>query len=259
MTDLPPDLAELSILASARRRAAEYYAPLLDSDDELLKVGAWCALLDREEVSVEQYPQIVGLATYGAIQRRAFRFFESIWEHELAAAVAAAAASDSASARSLAMQAELACDDRAAAVAERHRYLATGRFDALVAMVNKNEAAEGWRAALALATKVLVLNPHDPIAACLVLHLVHEAREREMLRAILSLLKDAGLHPYVALAYNAALQLTQGNPRECLRWLGQLAAMRPPRPDVLARIRPLALQLNAEALEKLGDLSLIHI
>src|SRR5262249_36309431 len=33
----------------------------------------------------------------------------------------------------------------------------------------------------------------------------------------------------------------------------QLNARRAPRPDVLVRVRPLALQLNAEAVEKLGD------
>src|SRR3569623_362626 len=119
MTTLPPDLAGLSILASARRKAAEYYAPRLDSDDDVLKVGAWCALLERDEVSVEQYPRVVELATHGAIQRRAFRFFESNWEHELAAAVTAKDATSLGSARALAMRAERACDDRAAVEAQR--------------------------------------------------------------------------------------------------------------------------------------------
>lgn len=253
MIPLPPDLAELSILASARRQAAEYYAPLLDSDDDVLKVGAWCALLDREEVTVEQYPRVVALAAHGAIQRRAFRFFESNWEHDLAAAVAAKVATSPASARALAMRAELACDDRAAVEAQRYRFLATGRFDALVAMVTKDEVAEGWRAALALAIKVFILNPHDPMEASLVLHLIYEAREHDMLRAVLDLLRENMLHPYVALAYNAALHLMQGTPRECLRSLSELNAMHAPRPDVLARIRPMALQLNAEAIDTLGD------
>ena len=241
------------MLTSARRKAAEYYAPLLDSDDDVLKIGAWCALLDREEVTVEQYPRIVELATHGAIQRRAFRFFESNWEHELAAAVAAKVATSPGSARALAMRAELACDDRAAVEAQRYRFLATGRFDALIAMVTRHEAAEGWRAALSLAVKVFILNPHDPMAASLVLHLIYEAREPELLRAVLDLLADNALHPYVALAYSAALQLIEGNPRECLRRLAELNALQAPRPDVLARIRPLALQLNAEAIDKLGD------
>jgi len=241
------------MLASARQKAADYYAPLLDSDDELLKIGAWCALLDREEVSVEQYPRVVELASHGAIQRRAFRFFQSNWEHELAATVAAKPATTASAARALAMRAELACDDLAAVEAQRYRFLATGRFEALVTMVTKDEQAVGWRPALALATKVFILSPHDPIAANLVLHLLYEARQDEMLSAVVELLKENTLHPYLALAYTAALRLMQGNPAGSLKALEQLNAMRPPRPDVFARVRPLALQLNAEALEKLGD------
>src|SRR3569833_4744721 len=107
MTALPPDLARLSMLASARQKAADYYAPLLDSDDEVLKVGAWCALLDREEISVEQYPRVFELASHGAIHRRAFRFFQANWEHELAATVAAKSASTASAARALAMRAVL--------------------------------------------------------------------------------------------------------------------------------------------------------
>ena len=246
------------MLASARQKAADYYAPLLDSDDELLKIGAWCALLDREEVSVEQYPRVVELASHGAIQRRAFRFFQSNWEHELAATVAAKPATTASAARALAMRAELACDDLAAVEAQRYRFLATGRFEALVTMVTKDEQAVGWRPALALATKVFILSPHDPIAANLVLHLLYEARQDEMLSAVVELLKENTLHPYLALAYTAALRLMQGNPAGSLKALEQLNAMRPPRPDVFARVRPLALQLNAEALEKLGDYRRAH-
>ena len=246
-------MARLSMLASARQRAADYYAPLLDSDDEVLKVGAWCALLDREEISVEQYPRVVELASHGAIQRRAFRFFQSNWEHELAATVAAKSATTASAARALAMRAELACDDLAAVEAQRYRFLATGRFEALVTMVTKDEQAVGWRAALTLATKVFVLNPHDPIAANLVLHLLYQARQEELLSAVLELLKENALHPYLALAYTAALYVMQGNPAACLKALEQLNATRPPRPDVLAGVRPLALQINAEAIEKIGD------
>src|SRR3569833_4437914 len=253
MTALPPDLARLSMLASARQKAADYYAQLLDSDDDVLKVGAWCALLDREEISVEQYPRVLELASHGAIHRRAFRFFQANWEHELAATVAAKPASTASAARALATRAELACDDLAAVEAQRYRFLATGRFDALVAMVTKDEQAAGWRPALALATKVFILSPHDPIAANLVLELLCEARQEEMLGALIELLKENSLHPYLALAYSAALRLMQGNPGGCLKLLDQLNAMRPPRHDVFLRVRPLALRLNAEAIEKLGD------
>lgn len=253
MTDLPADLAGLSILSSARSKAAEYYAPLLDSDDEVLKVGAWCALLDRDEIAVEQYPRVVELASHGAIQRRAFRFFQSNWEHELAATVASKVATTANAARALAWRAELACDDLAAVEAQRYRFLATGRFDALVSMVNRDERAAGWRPALSLAVKVFILSPHDPVAANLVLHLLHDGRQTEMLAAVIELLKENAMHPYLALAYTASLELMRGDPRACLGVLKLLNTMRPPRADVLARVRPLALQLKAEAIEQLGD------
>jgi len=241
------------MLSGARRKAAEYYAPLLDSDDDVLKVGAWCALLDRDEVSVEQYPRVVELASHGAIQRRAFRFFQANWEHDLAAAVASKVATSPGAARALAWRAELAYDDRGAVEAQRYRFLATGRLDALLAMVTQDEKAEGWRAALPLAIKVFVLSPHDPLAANLVLHLLYSAREAEMLRAVTDLLSENALHPYLTLAYGAALSLMGDDPQACIRALEQLDAMRPPRADVLVRIRPMALQLNAEAIEALGE------
>lgn len=253
MTALPSDLSGLSMLASARQKAADYYAPLLDCDDDIVKVGAWCALLDREEVSVEQYPRVVELATHGAIQRRAFRFFEANWEHDLAAAVAGKIATTPASARALAMRAELACDPQAEVEAQRYRFLATGRFDALVAMVTKDEQAAGWRAALSLAVKVFILNPHDPMAASLVLHLLYDARQPDLLDAAIGLLEDNALHPFVTQAYRAGLALMRGHARDCLKLLDQLDQVRSPRPDVLMRIRPLALALRAEAIETLGD------
>ena len=253
MLSIPPDLAELSVLASAHLTAADYYAPFLDSDDDVLKIGAWCALLDREQVSIAQYPRVVELATHGAIQRRAFRFFQSNWEHDLAAAVAAKVTTSPRSARTLTMRAELAFDDAAAVEAQRYRFLATGRFDALVAIVNRQEAAAGWRSALALAVRVLILNPHEPIAADLLLRLIHQARQIEMLTAVLELLREAKLHPYLTLAYGAAASLMQGDFRDSIAALQQLGAMRAPRPDILARLRPMAFKLNAEAIEGLGD------
>ena len=71
-------------------------------------------------------------------------------------------------------------------------------------MVNRQEAASGWRSALALAVRVLILNPHEPVAADLVLGLINQAKQIEMLTAVLELLQEAELHPYLALAYTAA-------------------------------------------------------
>ena len=253
MSNISETLAALSMIGSARRKAADYYAPLLASDDEILKIGAWCALLDREEVNIGQYAEVIALSTYGAIQRRAFRFFQANWEHDIAATVAAIHASSEAEAEALAMQADLDCDDAAAVEAQRRRFLATGGLEALVAMVTKDEQAAGWRSALSLAEKTFILHPHDPLAANLLLHLLHNARQADLLDAVVTLLTKNALHPFLATLYLAAVEQLRGKPQACLNLLARLDKMRPPRADVVMRIRPLALRLKAEAIEALGD------
>ncbi len=253
MRDLPADLRQLALLNTARAPAAEYYAPLLDSDDAVLKIGAWCALLEREAVGVAQYRRVIDLATYGAIQSRAFNFFQANWEHDFAAEVAGKVATSEASAAALAMRAELACDDVAAIEAQRYRFLATGRFDALAAMVQKSEHAAGWRAAVAVAARALVLNPHEPLAAQQLLQQLYSARQLEMLEAVLELLAGNGLHPYLTVFYTAAARLLANDALNCLVALRQLSGLRPARPDVMLRTRPLLRQINAEAIEKTGD------
>jgi Sulfotransferase family len=250
MTALPADLTHLG---AARSPAAEYYAPLLVSGSELVRVGAWCALLDREAVVPQQYPTLLGLCSYGAIQARAYRFFEGNWDHDLAAEAAEMAASREADADDLARKAELACDEQRGADAEHRRFLATGRFDALVALVEKTEQAGGWRAALPVAVDVLVLTPHEPIAADILLRLIDRSGDTKLLRAVLDQLKSAALHPYLVMLYEAASSLAAGDAVACQKLLRTLDAARPPRADIVQRIRPTALRLNAEAFETLGD------
>lgn len=253
MPHLPTELAALDLLRRSRSSPAEYYAPLLDSADELLKIGAWAALLDREDVSRTQYPAVLALARFGAIQGRAFRFFEANWEHQLAAEVAELPATTEAEADTLARRAELACDDEAAIEAERHRFLATGRIDVLIALVGRADQAAGWRGALPFAIDTLMLAPHEPVAADTLLRLLADARQPDLLRAALDLLRECALHPYLITLYQAALRLIAGDPAGCRKMLQALDAARPPRPDVLIRVRPYALKLNAEALDKAGD------
>jgi sulfotransferase family protein len=253
MPTLPPELAGLAALAHARRTAAEYYAPLLTSENEVLRIGAWCALLDREAIAPEQVEAVIALARYGAIQGRAFRYFESNWDHAQAARVDAMAASTEAEADRLARAAELGCNPAAAAEAQRQRFLATGRFETLAGLVSSLEQAHGWRGALPTAVDALVLYPHEPVAADVLLRLLYEARQKQLLKTLLGLLREASLHPYLVMLYDAAVRLLEGDAAGCRRQLVALDTARPPRPDILARIRPLALRLNAELLEKQGD------
>ena len=249
----PDYLAGLELIEAARRPARDYYAPLLTSGNLVLEVGAWCTLLDREEVSFERYDEIVARCGYGAIRSRAFRFFESNWEHVLAAQVSATFAPGETEAEFLAMRAELECNDELAVEAQLRRYLATGRLEALIGRVEARERATGWRSAIPLAVETLLVNPHEPAAAHLLLRLLHEGRDADGIDYVVDMLERTGLHPFIAMLYSAASCLARNDPRTCLARLDTLARTQKTRPDVAARALPLALQLHAEASETLGD------
>jgi hypothetical protein len=249
----PGYLAGLELIEAARRPAPEYYGPLLASDTLVLRVGAWCALLDREEVQFEQYPEVLTLCGYGAVRSRAFSFFESNWDHSFAERAAATSASGEAEAERLAMRAELECDDELAVEAQRLRYLATGRFDCLVRRVEAQERAAGWSAAVPLAVETLLINPHEPAAAHQLLRLLHEGGDADGMDYVIEALERTGLHPFVSMLYGAASCLCRNDPKTCLDRLDTLARTQKTRADVAARARPLALQLHAEARETLGD------
>lgn len=253
MPALPAELAALSHLSKSRLPATAYYAPLLDSDDELIRIGSWCVLLDREEVGYDHYGRLVELSRYGAIQYRAFRFLEAKCEHELAAAVQSQSASTEAAALALIMRAELACDESAGAAAHRQRYLATGRMDALLAMAGKAELLGGWREALPLAIKMVLIYPHDPMAAKTLLQGLQSANQRDLLVAALGVFEGSGLHPYLVQLYRAAAKSMGGDPAGALAQLQKLNGLSPVRADVLSRVRPLPFQIAAGAHEKLGN------
>lgn len=253
MPTLPPALAPLAILNTARRNAAEYYAPLLDSDDEILRIGAWCAVIERGQVDYERYPELVAMAGNPGIRRRAYKYFTQFYEYDFAAQVAATSTNAEETAEQAVMQAALGSDDDAHMAALRQSFLQTGKTETLYEMVTLEEQVHGWRAALPLAIDLVVLNPHDPMAALELLYHLHMAQQAELIDGFVSLLEANSLHAPVAMLYGAAAKLLKGNPQGCLKLLASLSTMRGIRPDVAARLRVVAMSLSGEALHKLGD------
>lgn len=249
----PDYLAGLKLIEAARRPAPDYFAPLTTSDSDVLRVGAWCALLDREMVSFDQYADVVAHCTFGAVRSRAFRFFEANWDHGFAERAAATGAAGEAEADLLAMRAELECNDSLAVEAQRLRYLANGRLDILVARAEAQERAGGWASAVPLAVEALLINPHEPSMAHLLLRLLYEGRDTEGLDFVVEQLERTGLHPFIAMLYSAASCLSHNDPQTCLDRLDTLAKTQKTRADVAARALPVALQLHAEASETLGN------
>ena len=253
MPALPESLAPLAILNSARRNAAEYYAPLLDSPNEVLRIGAWCALIERGQVDYSQYPQLLAMATNAGIRRRAYAYFVQFYEYDFAAKVAAIETSSDDAAEQAVMQAAMGTDDDAHLAAVRALYVQTGKIETLFELITLEEQIHGWRAALPLAVDLVALNPHDPMAALELFYHLHMARQADLIEAFVALLDANGLHPHPALLYSAAAKLLKGNPGGCLKTLATLSTARVARPDVAAKLRVVAMSLSGEALERMGD------
>ncbi len=253
MSDLPEPLAPLAILLTARRNAADYYAPLLDSRNDVLRIGAWSALLDRNEVTYAQYPAILALAASNpGIRRRAIRHFMAWWDDDFARPALDAAPPSDSNFETALSRAELAADEPAMIAAQREFYLATGLPDLLAGLVGLTERAKGWRAALPTAVEQVALNPHDPHPLLQLFGLIHAGRDTGLIDGLVNLLQEAGLQPAIALLYASASRLLKGDPAGCLQGLGALAAMRT-RPDVATALRTRALEFSGEAHDKLGD------
>jgi tetratricopeptide (TPR) repeat protein len=252
MTALPAPLSELSHLTTAGRNAAAYFGPLIKSDDEVLRVGSWCVLLDRGEIEPNQFGDIVRLARYGAIRVRAFRFFQGCWEHDLAAQVAATPATSQTDADTRAMQAELDYDAQGAVEAHLLNYLATGSIEVLQKAIPLAEEAGGWRESLPIAIKLAILYPHDPGTASDLLEVIYSSGQADLLEAAIRQYESVGLHAPVLLLYSAALSMLRRDPAQSMQRLQQLSRV---RADVLQRTmrRNLAMRLTAEGFEKLGD------
>lgn len=253
MPPLPAALAPLERLNSARRPASEYYAPLFAGDDEILRIGAWSSLLDRNEIRRDQHAAILDLAGRTGLRKRAFAHALAFAEYEFAKALLATTPEPDGPVDTRVMEAELAVDDASLAEALEARFLGSGDLTALPALIDAHERRGGWKAALPVAVDLMVLSPHDSLAAMTLLNLLWNARQTELLDAVIAALESNRLHPSIATLFASASMLARGNPGGCLKALGRLTGAGAVRPDVAGRMRQLALSLTAEALEKLAD------
>lgn len=245
-------LAPLAVLARVGAGVTGYYLPLRDDSDETIRVGAWLALLVQRQLPPTLMSELPAVSRYGAVKGAAFDFLQAAFEHDLARQVAAMASGSRDEAEDAAIRAELTGDLRAAAAAHRRFYLATGSVDALFAELEFTYRADGAAAALPLAIRNVVVNPHEPMGVIRVLQLALETRDADMLDGILAHLVDSELHLYVALVFTAASDMLKDNAGEALERLDALGHF-PAPPEVVARLRSMVARLRADALDKAGD------
>ena len=250
---LPSELAALTALDRAKASPAAYYEQLLDSPDPMLRMGAWCALLDREDVPVERIGELVALAASPGIRTRAFRYLLKTFEYDLAEAVANVTPESDDAARMALMRAELDAAQEAYVAALRRTYLLTGDSALLFQMAAALEETGGWKAALGQALVTLLIHPHDPLVGYTFVNLLDQADDGRLLDAALAHLQACGLHGQTVMLFTASRRLRGGDTKGALKLLEQLAGMKIARPDFAARLGVKAREIAAQAFEKQGD------
>ena len=253
MVDLPPVLAPLVALERARKSIAEYYVPLTRDADEVVRVAAFQALIARNALPFALYEAAADHARYGALRQQAFDYFQSVWEHGLAARVAdAEVVREDIAERALA-DAQLACNDEAAERACRALYLSSGDLGLLDRELDCHRNSGGIEAGLALAVRNLIINPHDPLRAYRLLELCLKAGRADLIDATVAALLANDLHPRIAAVFAGWASLLRGDPKDALRKLQQAGSTRATAKEATLLLTRSAQRLNAESLEKLGD------
>jgi hypothetical protein len=245
-------LRQLASLPPNYRALRGHYQKLVESPDEILRIGGLAQLLSLGILPRNLWETAVTLADRGAVRSRAFDFFlrndETEWAREVLA-VPFDAADDFAERL---MHLRLAHDRAGELHLEATEFLRDGNADHLATAVELAEATGGWRAALPWAVRVLMMAPNEGMAFRL-LNLLKQANQLVVLRKALDAFRAAGRFPAVHAIFTAALQLGEEQPAAAL---AILANQRERAPDnyTQAYIE----MIRAEASEALGKFAEAH-
>src|SRR4051794_16072090 len=79
----------LRAIAKARSSVLDYFLPLFTDPNETVRVSACLSMMGRNVLRWTEFDGVLALAKHGAVRTAAFQYFQGIWEHGLAARVAA--------------------------------------------------------------------------------------------------------------------------------------------------------------------------
>lgn len=241
-------LRQLGLLALCKRGMPAYYQALMREADETLRVAAMAALLELGAILPEQVDLVLEHAHFGAIKRRAFAFFMSVFEYGPAEKVAATPSEDVDALLAARMRAELALDYVQMAELDRQLFMAYGTPDYLWSAEANAELAGGWRTGLPMAGASILARPNDPNGPFAILNLLLSANQLQLLKRVCDSFKISQVYPAETAVFEAAMLNGQKQYKEALKVLQRLPAT---LPHVTLNIRKF--RVRAEAFEGLGD------
>ena len=241
-------LNKLALLAGLRRGLPPYYQVLLQDADPVLRVSALVALLELRAVWSDQSELIIAHAKYGAVKRRAFPFFMSVYEFDLARRVAETPSEDVDALLTERMEAELTLDHQRIVELDLQLFLAHGTPDYLRDAEASAEMGGGWRAALPVGILSLLSRPMDDNGPFPLMSKLRSGNQPELLERVCSMFEQSKVFQAEVAIFRAALLLDTGETARAASWLRKMPDRFPGE-----RLTEFVLQLKGEALNKAGD------
>jgi Sulfotransferase family len=231
----------------SREGAATHLWRLVDSDDEVLKVGAICTLFDSGAIKGQHIAQIMASSGHTAVCGRLFNYLLSRYEFQLAAQLADRAPNPETLSVRQRLRALLDEDWATLVEVERLAFLTDGQIEHLGRAADYAERLAGWEEAALWALRAVLLTPVAPQPAGKLLTIFENANRFEEMRRLRDIFRKANLHRDMCLLLEGRLCLHDNNYAQLERAVSAIAL------DKLdERIRPKAFTLMARACEAQG-------
>lgn len=222
-------LSRLTLLGHMKSGFGGYYVALLHEKDEVLAVGAACALTDSGFVPPTILPRLEELAGYQSVRTKAFDFFNKNYEYALAEAVAEVPARPQGDIVQEGMRASLALDHAATARIEVQKFFNTGILEHLLQAIESAESDGGWRSALPLLARLVLINPQDGRWSLRLCRMLLEANQLDLVDQFCDIADTVQIFPTVSAMFRAALAGERGAPEDGLKLLDKVNTKSMPR------------------------------
>jgi hypothetical protein len=222
VADVRSEIERLSMLALCRQGLPAYYAALLSSHDERLRVAAMAALLELSSLKPDQWELAVRMSCHDAVRQRAFKFFSAKYEYDFAARAMEIRSSIVDELRSRSMSAELRREFDASIRLSNDLFLATGNIEHLHEAQRLAEMTRGWRAAVPMAVTSILAQPADPRGPYFLFGYLYDASQIDLIDLLCDVFQSAGLHPRETMIFRAFTLVSKGRPKDAIRTLDTL-------------------------------------
>jgi len=253
--------ASMTALSELKKGRGAYCLELRKSDDVYLSVNAWLTLIETKLIAKlpELWDELVQQCHHSSLRLRAFEFFESeVFEHQLAARVAACAPQSLVSASAEKMRAELSLDFPDALEADGAAFLASADLRWLTEAHSDGEHAGGWKLSLPWSLRGMMLNPTDMVWHQRIFDELDTMGDAALLAEYADILAGYELFPPVVELFRAAVDLYQGKAHEAAIRLSTVSGSAlAAHPSFRALNAPI-LAIKARAEEKTGAFEAAH-